>query len=797
MSVVDDLIRDMQLWLPQREALGVLHSILTVSPLGRGISKRKTLTDMMVAEPEAAYARQGMFSFQEEMNPQAGTDFPSFCFGIATGGGKTRLMGACIAYLYETKGFRNFFILSKGQTIYTKHRVEDFDPASAKYVFKGLPGFPRPRLIDGDNYERSAYPELFSDDLTLYLFNIEKIFNERTDVEFRFHRFHEDIGSSFADVLRAKNDLVLLMDESHNIRAEQSLKAINALKPILGLEFTATPKASNVIYTFPLRRATREGGPNGGGLVKRARIVARRDDDSLAEEREDIKLRDGMRVHENKKAALAAYCRNNGLPLVRPRVLICAPPSKKDQETKHIERIAEYIQSEAFCGGAYKGKVLAVHQGSDDDQIQRLLDLEKADSDVEIVIHVNKLKEGWDVKTVYTIVPLRASVSDILTVQTIGRGLRLPFGRQVSQDPGLSEAERQELAYIDTLEIISHDKYSAVLERIKASPDWDVDVAPAGDEETETREITPDGAPECRMAIPLIAARFHTREDMDLTALEVGYQQLQDVDVSLVAADLATLEEETFDVVAQRCQGSLVNYFVRVLLERTDEFDMRDKPRLQKLVTSYLRKVQVESGERDEVLFKHRGKIAADVLEQIRRRVQDSTTVEYRVTPRHVEFRPYWRRVPKGSEERNKSTVLDEDARLNIIGGYERSVFTRNVFESTQEKWLADILDRDAKVVRWVRPPTGQMPIAYKGGNYNPDFVVEMMGARFVVIEVKARIDLAGEDVQAKARAGVAWCRAMAAATENDWEYKLVPHDRVHRQQTLQGVLSGAAMVTP
>jgi type III restriction enzyme len=43
-----------------------------------------------------------------------------------------------------------------------------------------------------------------------------------------------------------------------------------------------------------------------------------------------------------------------------------------------------------------------------------------------VVIHVNKLKEGWDVRNLYTIVPLRASASDILTEQTLGRGLRLP-----------------------------------------------------------------------------------------------------------------------------------------------------------------------------------------------------------------------------------------------------------------------------------------------------------------------------------------------------------------------------------
>ena len=39
-------------------------------------------------------------------------DFPSFAFSIATGIGKTRLMGACIAYLYLKKGIKHFFVLA-------------------------------------------------------------------------------------------------------------------------------------------------------------------------------------------------------------------------------------------------------------------------------------------------------------------------------------------------------------------------------------------------------------------------------------------------------------------------------------------------------------------------------------------------------------------------------------------------------------------------------------------------------------------------------------------------------------
>jgi superfamily II DNA or RNA helicase len=787
MSIVSELIRDMSLWKPQREGLEVFDRIITTSPIGRGITKKQTLGAMMIAEPPISYSfQQGLFNFQEEINPKIGTEFPSFCFAIATGGGKTRLMGACIAYLYYSKGFKNFFILSKGETIYNKHRFEDFKPESLKYVFKGLSTFPTPRMIDGDNYERSAYPELFTNDLTLYLFNIEKIFNERTDVEFRFHRFHENIGGSFADVLRSKPDLVFLMDESHNIRAEKSLKAINALHPILGLEFTATPKAANVVYSYSLRQATQDG------LVKRARVITRRDDDSLIEEREDIKLRDGISIQERKKTLLSTYCKNNGLPIVKPRVLICAPPSQRDQEQKHIERIAEYIQSDDFFEGKYRGKVLAVHQGSDDAQIQKLLQLEKIDNDIEIVIHVNKLKEGWDVKTIYTIIPLRASVSDILTVQTIGRGLRLPFERQVSRDPGLSAEERKELLDIDTLEIISHEKYSAVLAKVKADPDWDVSVSSTLEEPPVSIQIDPDGVEEYWLKIPVIKDKPHSDEEMDLGDIAPKLDQLQDVDVKLVGTDLATLEERDYDRIIEECKGSLVNFFVRILIEETDDFDIRDKKKLQLIVQAYIDKAQVAGDEKQKILFKHRGKIAQDLLSQIRGKIAEKTSIEYVVTDKLVEFRTYWRNFPKGYVEKQKNTVTEKELTHNITGGYTNTVFSKNIFESKQEKWLADVLDRDEEVLRWVRPPTGQMPIAYKGGNYNPDFVVEVKENKFFLVEVKARDEVTNEDVQVKAKAGVEWCRAMNKATRKVWEYKLIPHDAIQTTASFRGVISNA-----
>ena len=80
------------------------------------------------------------------------------------------------------------------------------------------------------------------------------------------------------------------------------------------------------------------------------------------------------------------------------------------------------------------------------------MSLESPDNKIEIVIHVNMLKEGWDVNNLYTIIPLRTAVSMTLREQNIGRGLRLPYGKRTGNDA------------VDRLMIVSHDNFNEILE---------------------------------------------------------------------------------------------------------------------------------------------------------------------------------------------------------------------------------------------------------------------------------------------------------------------------------------------
>ena len=150
-------------------------------------------------------------------------EFPSLCFALATGVGKTRLMGAFISYLHLAHGINNFFVLAPNLTIYNK-LIADFTPNTPKYVFKGIAEFATnaPDIITGDNYESRGRDALRLADCRckINIFNISKINSEvRGGKAPRIKRLSEYIGESYFDYLAGLPDLVLLMDESHRYRA--------------------------------------------------------------------------------------------------------------------------------------------------------------------------------------------------------------------------------------------------------------------------------------------------------------------------------------------------------------------------------------------------------------------------------------------------------------------------------------------------------------------------------------------------------------------------------------------------
>ena len=429
---------------PQRRSLEILDRITEIVPPSKG-------TDIAAALEIIRSEFPSVTDFERE--------FPSLCFALATGVGKTRLMGAFISYLHLAHRINNFFVLAPNLTIYNKLIVDFSDRTHPKYVFKGISEFAidAPAIITGDNYE-SMTGTLFDELMRckINIFNISKINSEvRGGKSPRIKRLSEYIGESYFDYLAGLPDLVMLMDESHRYRASAGIRAINELKPILGLELTATPlvegakgavRFKNVILDYPLGKAMEDG------FVKEPAVVTRKNFNPAGmspEEIECMKLEDGVRLHESVKVELETYARETSNAIVKPFLLVIA------RDTTHAGQLTALIKSDEFFEGRYKDKVIQVDSsqtGAEEEvMIEKLLKVEHTDEPTEIVIHVNMLKEGWDVTNLYTIVPLRAANAKILIEQSIGRGLRLPYGKRTG------------VTAVDRLNIVAHDKFQEII----------------------------------------------------------------------------------------------------------------------------------------------------------------------------------------------------------------------------------------------------------------------------------------------------------------------------------------------
>lgn len=428
----------MSLRTPQKDSLKILEEIVNSVALRKGTNLKAALG-----------AVHAMYSICSDFE----RDFMSLTFALATGVGKTRLMGAFIAYLYTQHGIKNFFIVAPNTTIYDKLKKDLGDFNSPKYVFKGLGCFSTPPQIITDDDYKERQLSVFESDIRLFVYNIDKFNKEGANMK----KVNEVIGDSFYQYLSNLPDLVLIMDESHHYRAEKGAQALNELNPLLGLELTATPLVTkgtkqvpfkNVVFEYPLSKAIADGYTRTPFAVTRSDI----DFYNFGDEQLDkMMLLDGIACHERARTRLMVYAENHpGKRVVKPFMLVVC------KDTNHAAWVEAFVKSDEFRGGAYRHKTITVHsrqKGSETEFNTRLLlDVESEDNPIEIVIHVNMLKEGWDVNNLYTIVPLRTAASKILREQMVGRGLRLPYGERTGDRD------------VDAVMLTAHDKFNDILD---------------------------------------------------------------------------------------------------------------------------------------------------------------------------------------------------------------------------------------------------------------------------------------------------------------------------------------------
>lgn len=396
--------------------------------------------------PNKEGLRQLIFHLTGEFDP-----LEPLVMNMATGAGKTYLMAAAVEY-FRRQGLHNIMVVTPSLVVQDK-TVQNFQHGSRRYVggFQVSPDVVSPQSYDAWRIKQTS---LFSanetDPSMVYVFNVHQLVAPKnTDTSStrtqdgqrtKIRKFQEDAGSLY-EYLTELEDLIVIADESHlyGSSAKAFNQALRDLVPAATVGLTASAsKDDNVIYRYPLYKAISDG------YVKTPVLVYRKSG-YKGEQAEERQLRDALSLLRNKEIAYQAYLADHlGAKNIAPALfVVCA-------NVEHATDTAAILRGPGYCGS--QEAVLQVDNQHDDERTRKLLDnLDNPYSPVRVVVSVDKLKEGWDTKRIAVMCTLRAMASEVLTQQTMGRGLRLPFGR------------RTDYARIDHLDILAHTSFEELL----------------------------------------------------------------------------------------------------------------------------------------------------------------------------------------------------------------------------------------------------------------------------------------------------------------------------------------------
>jgi len=407
-------------------------------------------SDFDLRSPNKEALRRLIFTLDGDYDPAV-----MQVLNLATGVGKTYLMAAFVEYL-RRQGVKNVVIVTPGKVVQAK-TIQNFTPGSPRYIEGAQvpPDIVTPKDYSAWVTRVNGEPRLsFGNEVPMlaFIFNIQQLIAPKEiegstrgstqDAERRKpRRFDENAGVLF-DYLKDLKDLVVIADESHlySTSAAAFNAALKELDPAASVGLTASVlPGDHVIYKYPLYQAIQDK------YVKAPVLAFRRGGYSEDKASEEQQLRDALRLREIKQAYYDAYSAQNEKPhLNAVMFVVCS-------DVEHATQITELLRTPEFLNSEMA--VLQVDSEHDDEATQNLLErLDEPDSPVIAVVSVNKLKEGWDVKNIAVVVTLRAMASEVLTQQTMGRGLRLPFGKYT------------DVKQIDQLDIIAHQSFQELLE---------------------------------------------------------------------------------------------------------------------------------------------------------------------------------------------------------------------------------------------------------------------------------------------------------------------------------------------
>lgn len=753
---------------PQRDSFDKIHDLI------RGLDD-----DIWRMEPTRLYEQIGDAGYLIDALP------PQLVFNLATGVGKTRLMGALIAYLYLSGQSRNFLILAPRTAVLEKLERES-SQQHPKYLLVD------PDLVSEPNVCIRANLDSFKPDgqeLNIFILSPQSISGD----DKRFSRAGEFRGESIAEYLTTADDLIVFVDESHHLgdpvkELASWTQSVRDLNPRIYFGLTATPRAPapgvSIVHSYDLAECLREERYTKAVKL----LVEPRDDRVTDEEWDHYSLDFALERLERKRLAIDALREDDpNFPAIEPVALICA------SDTKHADDIGTWLKEKR---GLSDEQLLVTHSERrlTEKEIRRLVAIDSPGNTIRVVINVFRLTEGWDVTNVYVIAPLRQMATFQGALQTIGRGLRLPAGNRIG-DPD-----------VDTLDVLCCGKESLQAILDQATKEF-------GDSETAgTSPIQINDKSGAEADEPPIATVPYTIETVKDVVLSIPKVHLAPVAVplefeldragslgqsSVTAIDLKDLE--TVGLTEGFTFG--LNDLVRIsaahtIAELRSLNAFKDTRKVEELIRKFLVSHGASATEPLPIDPVRLAKYFADEIER-RRRAMEITLKRVEGSTVEISLATYQARVSenfttplvKGSFDWTRSCVRVP------IAGWNKCTHAAARFDTEGEYLTARILDQSKSIDWWCRndPPRLRIPTPIDW--FEPDFLYRTVDAVNGVLEIKGDIFWSSADSHArlKSRAAKSWVETMNLVEGQSWSYALVIDDDVKEKGTVEQLLGVAA----
>jgi type III restriction enzyme len=727
---------------------------------------------------------------------------------MATGAGKTKVMGLTLVWSYFHKLYeadstlsKDFLVIAPNIIVLNRLR-KDFDGLK---MFFDEPFIPDNGFDDKDWKNDFLLTLHIQDDLkpitesgNIFLTNIHRVFfNEEPEQSFETTFLgvkpkpdaDTSKGLDLGKVLRSDKikNLVVLNDEAHHIH-DSSLAWFKSIEDInnklklktgngisLQADYTATPRHNNgaifvqTICDYPLVEAIKHNVVKSPVLpdeASRQKIQEKDSNDFVERYRDYIHL--GYLEWEQQYEEL----KNHKTPILFIMTM----------NTKEADQAAAFLEANY---PKMKNSVLTIHTNKsgeikesasskkDKEELEKLRkaadDIDKDHSPYKAVVSVLMLREGWDVRNVTTIVGLRPYGADskILPEQTIGRGLRKMFSLDTPEKLVIVGTPKF-LEFVEELKTEGVEfQYSPMGKGTKGKSPVIVEV----DKENPDKDLDKLDIP-----IPQMSPRIY-REFKNLEFIDVSKFKNEKVALKKFSSD------ELKEIVFNDIEGNLshktvfkdtvpdyrnvIGFFTASILKDSrlvSGFNIL-YPKVESFIKYQLFTNEVELS--DPQTLRNLSEVKPkEVLRTTFKKAIDELTVTDKGTAEVKNYISLKLTKPKVAE--NQPFLVPK-----------KSVFNKIIGDNPFELEVASFLEsRFSDVIAYAKNTMGEGGINFKieyqaqDGNireYYPDFFVKTGPNTFYILETKGREDL---DDLLKIKRLVTWCKDINNAQS---EYTYTP----------------------